>query len=347
MRSGRNSHAGVRLLDIAEKAGVSVNTVSRALTGKADVSPSTRMRVQEIARRMNYSANTVARSLVQGRTNTVGLIVTDCTDPYYAGLIRAIEDATSRKGFGLLLATSNEDSEKERNALFMLRERRVDGLMLTAVDVNAGHVRQLLDQDTPVVLLSRSPPNYAGSFVGIDNMEGAALAVRHLFDLGHRNIVHIGRNKPASSGVERRLGFETAMKALGLACASDRVLYVPPTSEGGLNAIPWLLSLDPRPTAVFTYNDSQAIGAMKGLRNAGVTVPGEMSVVGFDDIAMASLVDPALTTVAQPIERIGTRGAEILINRINGEDVQDVSVVLPATLITRQTTAPPTGDRHR
>src|SRR6185437_8070769 len=212
----RIATAAVRLRDIAEQAGVSVNTVSRALTDKPDINPATRARVRALAERLGYTPNMLARSLLRGSTRTIGLVVTDCTDPFYAGLIRAVENTLSRESFGLLLATSNENVDKERQALAMLRERRVDGLLFTPVDVGAEHVRHLLGAELPIVLLGRRPVGYEGPFVGTDNIAGARLLVRHLLDLGHTRIAHFSRSDKASSAQERLTGYRTALADAGI-----------------------------------------------------------------------------------------------------------------------------------
>jgi LacI family transcriptional regulator len=339
--SRKTSAAIVRLRDIAQMAGVSVNTVSRALNDRPDVSPETRERVRSIARGVGYSPNLLAKSLVSGLTHTVGLVVTDCTDPYYATLIQAVEEVTDREGFGLLLATSNEDPAKEKRGLSLLSGRRIDGLLLTAVNVGAPHVREVLRGSLPVVLLSRRPRRYRGPFVGIDNVRAARTAVRHLCELGHRRLVLIGRSGPASSARERLVGFREELRARGLPWDDPTaVCLVAPTVAGGRGAVPWFLELDPRPTAIVAYNDAQAIGAIKGLQEAGLAVPDDISVVGFDNIAMAALFEPALTTVAQPIDEIGRLGAEILIRRIRGETEDQGAVVLPSRLIIRESVRP-------
>ena len=175
MKRGRPDPALITLRDVAAKAGVSLNTASRALTGKPDVNAETKARVLAIAKRLGYSPNHLARSLLKGRTHTIGLVVTDCTDPFYASLIRAVEGVLSRVGYSLLLATSNEDTRKENGALSMLRERRVDGLLLTPVDVEADHLSSFLDGALPIVLVGRRPNGYKGPFVGTDNVTGGAM----------------------------------------------------------------------------------------------------------------------------------------------------------------------------
>ena len=193
-----------------------MNTVSRALTGKPDVNAETRARVQALARELGYMPNLLARSLLRGRSWLVGLVVTDCTNPFYAGLIRAAETTLSRRGYGMLLATSNEDSAKESRALTILQEHRVDGILLTAVDVRADHVQRLLSGRTPVVLLGRRDPAYAGPFVGTDNVAGAERIVRYLIARGTRRIAHIARADGATSAGERLAGYRNGLTEAGI-----------------------------------------------------------------------------------------------------------------------------------
>jgi LacI family transcriptional regulator len=329
------------LRDIATRAGVSVNTVSRALTGKPDVNAETRARVQALAKELGYTPNLLARSLLRGRSSLVGFVVTDCTDPFYSGLIRAVEMALSRKGYGMLLATSNEDTHKEDRALTILQEHRVDGILLTAVDIEAEHVRRLLSGRIPVVLLGRRSRDYRGPFVGTDNIAGAELIVSHLVDQGHERIAHITRADAATSAGERLTGYRNALEEAGSG-ADDRLVFAAfPTLAGGEAACDWLLQLSPPPTAIFAYNDSQAIGLIQGLQRRGISVPGDYSVAGFDDIQISHLISPGLTTVAQPVDEIGTRGAAILIDLIDGHPAPPAALLQPS-LVVRQTT----GRRH-
>ncbi len=325
------------LRDIARHAGVSVNTVSRALTGKPDVNAETRARVQDLAKELGYMPNLLARALLRGRSSLIGLVVTDCTNPFYAGLIRAIESSLARLGYGMLLATSNEDTGKEDRALTILQEHRVDGILLTAVDVEAEHVRRLLSGLTPVVLLARRSPVYEGPFVGTDNVAGAEQIMRYLIDQGHRRIAHIGRSDAATSGGERLRGYRSALAKAGIDVDESLIFPTLPSLEGGEAACDWLLGLHPAPTAVFAYNDTQAIGLMQALQQRGRQVPRDYSVAGFDDIQVSHLISPQLTTVAQPVDEIGARGASILIDLLNGQPAP-APMLLQPTLVLRQST---------
>lgn len=330
----------VTIRDIAQATGVSVNTVSRALTGKHDIHAETKNRIIDAAKKLGYTPNFMARSLVQGRTRTVGLLVTDCTNPFYATLIREVERFAAANSYGLLLATSNEDPVAEAAALQLLTERRVDGLLLSPVSVEAPHLRPMLTGRLPTVLLARRPKGYRGAFVGTDNEEAARLAVRHLVELGHRRIAYITRSEKVASGVDRLAGYRKEIERAGLTYDPSLVLTASQTPDGGRAVVPELLQLSPRPTAAFTYSDLQAIGVLLGLREAGVAVPERLSVVGFDDIEAARYVTPALTTVAQSIDRIGELGAQVLLDILAKRRHRRVHL-LPGTLVVRGSTAAP------
>jgi LacI family transcriptional regulator len=333
----------VTIRDIAESAGVSINTVSRALNDRPDVSATTRARVRAVAEGLDYQPNAMARSLVGRRSRTIGLVVTDCTDPYYAGLIRAIEEVASAHNYALLPVSSNETVAKEAQAIRILRERRVDGILLTAVDVEAPHVRRLLQLGLPSVLVSRRPRQAAGPFVGNDNVAGEILAVRHLLDLGHRRIAAITRPGSASSARERLQGWRWALREAGLDHGADLVYGAAPSVEGGEDAARWLAALERRPTAAVTYNDLQAIGLIRAARTLGIAVPDRLSVVGHDDVMLARLVEPPLTTVAQPISEIGRLAGEMIVDIVQGKTPKWTHRLLSPSLVIRASTAPPGG----
>lgn len=327
------------LRDIARATGVSVNTVSRALTGKSDINVDTKARVLCIAEQLGYRPNLLARSLVQGRTRTLGLLVTDCTNPFYATLIREVEQVATRNNYSLLLATSSERSEREAAALQLLTERRADGVLLAPVQVEAPHLRSLASGPLPSVLLTRRPAGYNGPFVGTDNVVGARQAIRHLLEFGHRRIAHLTIPESGSSAADRLEGYRQEMRAAHLGAANMLELAAPQSIEGGRAAVTRLLQQRPRPTAVFAYNDLQAVGLLLGLREAEVAVPSDMSVIGFDGIDIGEVVYPPLTTIAQQIDRIGNLGAQLLLDILAEKPGRRVNI-LPSALIVRSSTGP-------
>ncbi len=331
----------VRLSDVAEAAGVSINTASRALTGKRDVSERTRASVLAVAERMGYTPNALARSLVQRQTKTIGLIVTDATHDFYSPIIRSIEETVSAEGFSLLLATSTGDTEKEQRAVATMKERCVDGILFTAVNVDAPHVLSTLsDARVPIVLLTRWPRAYDGLLVTIDNVAGARLAIRHAVNLGHSRIAIVSRFGTDQNPELRAKGWAQELQAHGMNLDESMMIKAESTIDGGRGAVPWLLRQTPRPTAVVTYSDVQAVGVISGLLEAGVRVPQDISVIGFDDVPLATLVSPKLTTVSQRIGEIGRIGAELLISRIRQTAIENEQVVLVPELVPRDSSGP-------
>jgi LacI family transcriptional regulator len=325
------------LRDIARVTGVSVNTVSRALTGKSDINADTKARVLHAAEQLGYRPNLLARSLVQGRTRTLGLLVTDCTHPFYAMLIREVEHVAARNNYSLLLATSNERSEREAAALQLLTQRRADGVLLAPVQVEAPHLLAFANGAVPSVLLTRRPQGYKGPFVGTDNVVAARKAIRYLLELGHRRIAHLTLAEGGSSATERSDGYRQEMRAARLGAANMLELAAPQSIGGGRAAVGRLLEQRTRPTAVFAYNDLQAVGLLLGLREAGIAVPSEMSVIGFDGIDLGEVVYPPLTTVAQQIDRIGNLGTQLLLDILAGKSGRRTNI-LPSELIVRGST---------
>lgn len=337
---GHGRRGSARLRDIALEAGCSVNTVSRALRDKQDVSPETKARVLEVAARLHYTPNLLARALVSKETRTLGLVVADCTNPYYGQMIRGVEAGATRAGFALLLATSDENPDKEQRVLTILRERRVDGLLIAPLDGKAEYLAELAGDDPPQIYLSRPPEGFAADYVGNDNRAGATLAVRHLVELGHREIVHAARDSSVFSAVEREAGYLEALREAGL--EEMPRIQVTPDIEGGRRAARLLLERDRLPGAVFAYNDLVAIGLMSELAAAGYRVPQDVSVVGYDDIELAGYLQPPLTTVAQRTTEIGTRAAELLVRRIErGPARRPRTIVLTPIVVVRDSTAPP------
>lgn len=334
----RHPNLPLRLRDIAELAGVSINTVSRAMNDKPDINSETRARVLEIARRTGYVTNALARGLNRGRTQTIGLLVTDCSDPYYAKIIKAVEATASANDYAMLLATSGEDIDKEKRSLSVLMERGIDGLLFVPVDVTAEHVLELFERNLHTVFLARKPTEYEGVYVGTDNVKGGRLAVEHLIALGHERIARIDRPDRAVSAIEQWKGHHAALADAGLCEDPNLVHRTPPTFDGGRQAALWLKGLKSLPTAVVAFNDSIALGLLAELQAGGIRVPEQISIVGYDNIELASLVRPGLTTIAQPIWRIGSLGAQLLFRTIEGQSIKRKRHLLQPQLIVRDST---------
>lgn len=335
----------VTIKDIAREAGVSAQTVSRAVNDKGEVSPQTKTRIMEIAQRLGYRPNSVARSLVSRRTYNIGLVVPDVANPFFAEIARGIQDAAHEARYNVFLCNAAENLQREINAIHSLEAQRVDGLILCSARLSQDELAQVGRRYQPLVLINRRLSSVPVGSVLIDDAGGAARAVEHLITLGHRNIGLVAGPSNSHSGRERTQGYWQTMEANSLECPPHWRIYCAPQAEEGCAATHELLQAAPELTALLCFNDLTAVGAMRACRERGVDVPGAFSIVGFDDIPLAALVSPALTTIHIPKYQLGQQ-AMALILKLMAEDegAPAETIVLDTELIIRGTTAArPTG----
>jgi DNA-binding LacI/PurR family transcriptional regulator len=291
---------------------------------------------------MGYVPSTVARSLVTGQTRTIGLVVTTVIDLFFAEIISAVEEAALERGYSLLLANSGGDTRREMAAIQGLQERRVDGIIVTSGHTARKDLAEPKGILAPLVIVSSIHERHLGYSVTSDNRGGGRQATGHLMDLGHRRIGHIAGRAGEWDSVDRQRGYEEALRAGGLAVDPALIVHGTGHPEGGMEAVYRLFALEERPTALFCYNDATALGAMRAARAAGVQVPRELSVVGFDDISLARFAEPPLTTVAQSIRRMGETAVHMVLN-LAADAGPVANCLLPVELTVRESTAPPTG----
>lgn len=338
-RAAQRPGARVTLHDVAAAAGVSKSTVSRILDERLPRSDSeTARHVREVAARLGYVRDVSAASLRRGRTMTIGVIVPRLTDTVMAMLYEALAEAAARRGQFAVVATTNDLPEAVRGATERLLARGVDGLILTTARDGDGFTDELRARGVPFVLALRTD-GVSPSAVGDDRL-GGYLATRHLIDLGHRSIGIIAGPGYASSARLRTEGYRQAMAEAGLPI--DPAWIAPSTFgiEAGSRAAEALLALNPRPTAIFAMNDNTAVGAMSAILRLGLTVPGDISLVGYNDIALVSLLPTPLTTVRVPFDQIASAALDLLADRIAGRDPASGVVRAAApTLIPRRSTA--------
>jgi DNA-binding LacI/PurR family transcriptional regulator len=337
-----NKAMTVSIKDIAKVMNISYSTVSRGLNNSPRVKPEMRERIQRTAAEMGYLPSAVARSLVTRRTQTIGVVVTKITDLFFAEVIQGIEETAVHSGYSLILTNSDGQPDRELAAIQMLRERRVDGFILVAACAGQAHKELFFSThptQIPLVIINNVHQEHIGYSVETDNLGGGWAATQHLLALGHRRIAYIAGPPTEWDNVERQQGYEQALQAAGLQV--DPQLIVPGDSrpEGGLQAMQPLLTGSTHPTAVFCYNDATAIGAMRAIYAAGLRIPPDVSVVGFDDIDLAPYLAPALTTVAQAKREMGGMAVQMVLDLLNDKPVQDC--VLPSRLVIRESTAPP------
>jgi DNA-binding LacI/PurR family transcriptional regulator len=330
----------VSLKDVARRARVSHSTVSRALHLPGRVNEKTAERVRRIAREMGYRPNPIGRSLATRRTATIGVVVTTVADPFVSEVIAGVEEVAHRRGYAVFLANSNADPEREVSVVRSFQDRRVDGVLVMASRVGALYMPLLKKLSVPIVLIDNQHPGDFAHSISIDDRGGARLAVRHLVELGHRRIAYIGDRYGLQSNTDRRAGYSAELKAAGIRYCPEHVVLGDGRAEGGLLAMRSLLELRQPPTAVFCYNDMTAIGALRAVHDAGLGVPACVSMVGFDDLPIASYVEPPLTTVRQPKAEMGRRAAGMLLDALAGGPSNASSIRVPGELVVRESTAP-------
>ena len=327
--------------DVAKAAGVAPITVSRVLNNSGYASEETRSRVEAAVAALGYVPNTLARGLRSKRTHTLALVMTDITNPFFTMIARGVEDTASNSGYTVIFCNTDESEAEEEKYINILVQKQVDGVLLVPACSNSKSIKFLHSNDIPVVLLDRRIPHMQTDLVRCNSEEGAYRLVRDLIELGHKRIVTITGPREVSTSQDRASGYQRAMIEADLE-SFIQINYGAFTQSSGYELANQALGLDPRPTAFFGANNFISIGVLKALRDAGMSVPDDVAVVGFDDLPAFMTVDPILTVASQPAYEMGSKATELLLKRIANELPEDIQeVVLPTEIITRQSSAPP------
>jgi LacI family transcriptional regulator len=341
-RRRRVTGPGVTIAEVGRLAGVSIATVSRVLNNvPGQVGPATRRRVLRVIRQLDYRPNALARSLHLKRTHSVGLIMPDISNPYYAEIARGIEDAISRQGHTLVTCNTDRKPDRISHSVALLREKQVDGIILGGGGtLDASRFAALRDCGTRVVLIGRYAVDLPA--VRVDNVKGAREAAAHLLALGHRRVAVLAGPKISTTTVDRLAGFRQAFDEFGLPFPSRWLLYGDLRPESGLEAAERLFATRRAPTAILAINDQMAIGAMRGILRRGLEIPRQVSVIGFDDIALASFVTPALTTMALPLHQMGVAAGEMILRSLAGMEQPKEAWFTPTLVVRESSAEPPT-----
>lgn len=325
---------------VAEKAKVSTTTVSHVINNTRVVSEDARERVLSVIRDLRYIPSAVARSLKNDKTHTLGMIIPNNSNPYFAEIIQGIEAESFKLGYNIILCNSYDDPKKQAAYTRVLMEKRIDGLIIVSSGSDEELNQLLSDEGIPKVLVDREVPGLAADFIEADHEQGGYLATKYLIDLGHRDIACVSGPKTLLPSSDRVQGYWRALKEAGIALRDDFLAHSDFTSQGGFTAFQQLLALKQRPTAIFASNDLMAIGGLCAAHQAGVNIPEELSVIGYDDIALASFTTPRLTTIAQPKYEIGVLTAQVMVKRILNAELPLCREMLETQLMIRQSTAP-------
>lgn len=328
------------LEEVARLAGVSRSTVSRVINAHPNVQPDTRERVWQAIRALGYQPHAVARSLVTNRTQIVSVIIPEAvttlfTDPFFPLLLRGTTEACNAHQYQLMLSLFTACHDRQEMYQRVLYGGYLDGVIVAAASAGDPLIPDLLRDRIPFVSVGRYPDERA-NYVDADNAGGARMAVEHLIRLGHQRIATISGPMDMVAGQDRLSGYRQAMEAHRIPVQENLIIYGDFTEAGGFSAAQRLLPV--APTAIFAANDTMAVGALKMLREAGLRVPQDIALVGFDDIPIASAIEPSLTTVRQPIVRLGSMAVEVLLSIIADTSENEMSVqriVLPTELVIR------------
>lgn len=341
---GSARRGGMR--DVARVAGVSVSTVANVLSRPSIVAPETRRRVQEAMTRVGYVRNGPARVLRGMPSAIVGSVLLDLANPFYAQVNRGIEDRLADQGCLVLAGSTDLDAAKERRLLRLLEEQAVRGVIIAPIVPDLTGLQEFSGRGTPVVLVDHPRGRMDLCSVAVDDVLGGRLAAEHLLALGHRRIAYLSGSVNAVSVKQRRAGFFQALAAVGLdpeeVLLDVRMPIEPP--ELAPQALEQILSASPRPTAVLCVNDTVALDVLRGLERAGVRVPADMSVVGYDDLPFAARLSPPLTTVAQPTYQLGYTAADLLLDEARSDHMHR-EVLFQPSLVARSSTAAVPGGR--
>ena len=304
--------------DIARRAGVSHSTVSRALHGSSLISDETTERIRLIALEMGYHPSAAARSLKTNQTKALGVIVRNIDDPFFSEILQGIEDIAQGEGYSLFISSSQNETDREKMIVNAMREHRVDGVIICSTTFSSSQSREFVEHSVPIVVVNNQAAEDYRYAIHHDDVDGSRQIARHLIELGHRRIAYLGNAisgshnpRPSSPGSNRK------WKLRRLPVPEDYIHQVPGGEpEHGLAGVEHFLNLPVRPTALMCYNDMMAIGVLKGLHTAGIRVPHEISVTGFDNIVLSEYTNPPLTTFDQPKHYIGAEAARLLLGML-------------------------------
>ncbi|GAB4448179.1 MAG: LacI family DNA-binding transcriptional regulator [Anaerolineae bacterium] len=366
--------ARVSIKDVAEKAGVSTATVSHVINQTRFVSDETRDRVEQAIKELNYQPSAIARGLATNATQTIGLIISDITNPFFTAVARGVEDELNRHGYHTIFCNTDEDPEREDEYLRLLFAHHIDGLLIAPTGVESERLSLMAAADIPIVMLDRGTPGIEAPLVEVDNEAGGYHATKYLLELGHRRIGVLRGLETISTQVVRVEGYRRALREAGLAVDESLIVRADPhyhanqvfgfagpeptapefltnlqMTPNAFNALQQLLDLPDRPTAIFVTNNQMTLGALHALKQRNLLCPEDISIICFDDHDWAPLFSPPLTVVRQPTYHLGQAAAALLMDMINGVKIK-LPAPLPVDLIVREScrrlsaTAPVSGE---
>jgi LacI family transcriptional regulator len=339
-----SSSSSLTIEHIAELAQVSRSTVSRVLNDHPSVRAEVRDRVLRVIGEQGYTPQAAARSLASKRTNTLGLLIPRSaaiifSDPFFGQVIQGMTEASSKRGYFLSLSMVTASMEQDFYRR-VLRSRSIDGLLMVSSDIDDPILPLLITDNLPLMVIGEHPYLKLINWIDSENQDGARQAINHLVGLGHRRIAMITGFLQMNAAIDRFNGYKQALLEAGIAVDNNLIAYGDYTQESGYIGMKQLLEVNPRPTAVFTGNDMMGLGALRAIHEAGLEVPADISIVGFDDVPMAAYANPPLTTMRQPIAEMGALAANTLIDQLENIAQPGAHIRLPTQLVVRQSSGP-------
>lgn len=320
---------------VADRAGVSIATVSRTFADPPSVSHALRVRVLEAAQLLNYRPSRAARTLRVGTSRTVGVVIPDLQNPFFTGVVRGIDIVLQAAGYTLLLSNADEDAARERNILETLQAEGVAGIIFVPINDSRGKYNHSLSPPIHTVAVDRLASNLDADLVTVDNVEGTRTGVAHLLAIGHRDVALLNGPSRHSTAIDREQGYRQALAAAGLPLRPELIYRGDFREGGGYDGMKTLLALRRRPRAVFVANNLMTLGALRALHEARIRIPDEVALVGFDDVPWATSLNPPLTAVSQPSQEIGSAAADLLLDRIANPERAVRHLILRAQLVIR------------
>ncbi|MGG2200901.1 MULTISPECIES: LacI family DNA-binding transcriptional regulator [Paenibacillus] len=328
---------GINIFDIAKEAEVSIATVSKVVNNTGRISDKTRKKVLEIIEKHNYTPNSLATALTGKFSYTLGLIIPNLANPFFGEIAKSVEDRARELGFSVMICSTDYDADREASYFTLLQKKRVDGvIILSGFEDQQTITRNLVKPNMPVALIARDIPTISINSVSIDDFVGGYEAAKHLIGLGHRRMGLIVENIRCAK--ERVRGFNQALEEHDLQLDESLVLLGEATVPNGKKLALQLLSGEEPPTAIFATNDLLAIGTIQAANEHGLKVPQDVSVIGFDNTMLATITDPPLTTIAQPMEQMGRQIVDLLVQELKGDVTHKQRIVLLPELVVRKST---------
>lgn len=330
----------VTIYEVAEKAKVSISTVSKVLNEKGNINENTKKRIYDAIKELDYKPSVVLS--VKKAMKTIGVLIPDISNPFMAEVTRAVEDSGRKKGFNVMVCSTDNDPDKEEEYISMLQQKYLDGMIIATGLKNNRALKRLRKSDIPIVLLTRDVPHFPVHSVMVDDFQGGYEAGAYLAQLGHKDVAMIVEDIDVSSVKQRLVGFKEGLQSLDVSLHDDFIAYAPHSLAESKKVGLELLSQENRPTAVFASTEILAVGVLQAAKEKGLKVPGDLSVIGFDNSILAQVTDPQLTTVAQPAKKMGEKAIELFVEELLETTEKDKvlqRLALTPTLIVRESTA--------